>query len=97
MPLACFLTAGGGLLCWKLGGHHPLAAAASMAWGFLVLYVLKLHIPPAMAVGLIPLIMTRPTVAFPVAVGLGTLLLTICYLGYRRLLKIQPYWPLGRG
>jgi hypothetical protein len=90
MPLACFLTAGGGYLFWRLGGFHPLTAAASMAWGFLVLYVLKLHVPPAMAVALIPMIMTRPTVAYPVAVGLGTMLLTTCYLLYRGLLKIQP-------
>lgn len=90
MPLACFLTAGGGYLFWRLGGLHPLTAAASMAWGFLVLYILKLHVPPAMAVALIPMIMTRPTAAFPVAVALGTVLLTICYLLYRWLLKVQP-------
>lgn len=89
MPLACLLTSGGGLLFCRLGGLHPLAAAASMAWGFLVLYFLDLHIPPAMAVGLIPLIMPRPTAAFPVAVTSGTLLLTICFLLYRRLLNIQ--------
>lgn len=87
MPLACFLTAGGGYLFWRLGGLHPLTAAASMAWGFLVLYILKLHVPPAMAVALIPMIMTRPTAAFPVAVALGTVLLTICYLLYRWLLR----------
>jgi hypothetical protein len=96
MPLACFLTAGGGLLFCKFGGLQPWTAAASMAWSFLVLYVLDLHIPPAMAVGLIPLIMTRPTIAFPVAVVFGTLLLTICYLVYRWLLQIQPCWPAGR-
>jgi hypothetical protein len=60
-----------------------------MAWGFLVLYLLELHVPPAMAVALIPMIMTRPTAAFPVAVALGTMLLTICYLLYRWLLKVQ--------
>ncbi len=93
MPLACFLTAGGGFLFWKLGGLHPLAAAASMAWSFLVLYVLDLHVPPAMAVALIPLIMARPTAAFPLAVALGTLLLTICFLLYRWLLKFHAACP----
>jgi CBS-domain-containing membrane protein len=90
MPLACFLTAGGGLAFAKVGGLHPLAAAASMAWAFLVLYFLRLHIPPAMAVALIPLILTRPTIAFPLAVLLGTLLLTVCFLIYRRLLDCCP-------
>lgn len=93
MPLACFLTAGGGFLFWKFGGLHPLTAAASMAWSFLVLYVLDLHVPPAMAVALIPLIMARPTAAFPIAVALGTLLLTICFLLYRWLLKLQAGCP----
>ena len=93
MPMACFLTAGGGFLFWKFGGLHPLAAAASMAWSFLVLYLLDLHVPPAMAVALIPLIMTRPTAAFPVAVALGTLLLTICFLLYRWLLELQAACP----
>ena len=88
MPLACFLTAGGGLFFSKFWGLSPLAAAAGMACGFLVLYVLDVHIPPAMAVALIPLIMTRPTFMFPIAVALGTLLLTICFLLYRRLLKV---------
>ena len=88
MPLACFLTAGGRALLLEVLGLSPLAAAAGMACGFLVLYVLDVHIPPAMAVALIPLIMTRPTFMFPIAVALGTLLLTICFLLYRRLLKV---------
>jgi hypothetical protein len=50
-----------------------------------------------MAVALIPLIMTRPTIAFPLAVASGTMLLTICYLLYRWLLKLEPGWPAGRG
>ena len=80
MPGACFLTAGGGFFLRKLGGLNPFVAAASMVSDFLVLYVLKLHIPPAMAVALTPLIMTQPTIAFPLSVTFGTLLLTMCFL-----------------
>lgn len=89
MPLACFLTSGGGLLFAKLWGLGPLAAACGMAWGFLVLHILRVHIPPAMAVTLIPLIMTRPGVTYPIAVALGTLLLTFCFLIYRQLIGNQ--------
>jgi hypothetical protein len=83
VPLACFLTATGGLCAYKLWGVSVIAAAASMAWGFAVLYLLKIHLPPAMAVALIPLIAKHPTAIFPVAVASGTLFLTMCYLGYR--------------
>src|SRR5216683_4695900 len=37
LPVACFLTAAGGLLFWRLLGVGPAAAACSMAWGILVL------------------------------------------------------------
>jgi hypothetical protein len=82
VPLACFLTATGGFCAFKFLGVSVIAAAASMAWGFAVLYVLRIHLPPAMAVALIPLIAKHPTIIFPVSVAAGTLLLTMCYLGY---------------
>ena len=83
MPLACFLTATGGLCAGKLWGVSVIAAAASMAWGFAVVWVLRIHLPPATAVALIPLIAKQPTYMFPVSVAAGALLLTICYWGYR--------------
>jgi hypothetical protein len=85
MPVACFLTAGSGFFLRKLGGLNPFVAAASMVSDFLVLYVLKLHIPPAMAV------------ALTLSVTFGTLLLTMCFLLYRWLLKLQPCSATGRG
>jgi hypothetical protein len=42
----------------------------------MVLRTLDLHVPPALAVALLPLVMTNPTLIYPLAVGLGTLLLT---------------------
>ena len=47
-----------------------------MGWGIIVLRALDLHVPPALAVALLPLVMTAPTIIYPFAVGLGTLLLT---------------------
>jgi hypothetical protein len=89
MPLACFLTASGGLFAYKLWGVSVMAAAASMVWGFAVLYLLRIHLPPAMAVALIPLIAKHPTIIFPVAVASGTILLTVCYLGYRQMIGLR--------
>jgi hypothetical protein len=83
LPVACFLTAAGGLLFLRIFGVSVPAAACSMAWGALVLRLLDLHVPPAMAVALLPLVMDSPTVAYPLSVALGTLLLTLWFLLYR--------------
>lgn len=76
LPVACFLTALGGFVLWKFLGVTPLTAALCMGWGAMVLRALDLHVPPALAVALLPLVMTNPTLIYPFAVGLGTLLLT---------------------
>ncbi len=76
LPVACFLTALGGFIFWNFLGVTPLTAALCMGWGIIVLRTLDLHVPPALAVALLPLVMTHPTMIYPFAVGLGTLLLT---------------------
>jgi hypothetical protein len=47
-----------------------------MAWGVVVLRAFDVHMPPALAVGLIPLVMNRPTWIYPISVAIGTLALT---------------------
>lgn len=83
IPLVCFLTAAGGLLLYDLLGVGVLAAMLCMAWSIVVLRTVKVHMPPAMAVALLPMVMTAPTLRYPFAVGLGTLLLTLWFLAYR--------------
>jgi hypothetical protein len=85
LPLACFLTAAGGLVAFKLFGAGPIAAACGMGWGIAMLRLLNLHVPPALAVALLPLVMNSPTIAYPFAVGIGTLLLTLWFLAYERI------------
>ena len=87
LPLACFLTAFGGFLLWKFLGVTPITAACSMAWGIAVLRACDLHVPPALAVGLLPLVMDKPTLAYPFAVGIGTTLLSLWFLAYQRILR----------
>jgi hypothetical protein len=84
LPVACFLTATGGLLFWRWLGVGPLTAGLSMGWGILVLRAFDLHMPPALAVALLPLVMDSPTIAYPFAVGIGTLLMTLWFLLYQR-------------
>ncbi len=83
LPVACFLSAACGLLFWNLLGAGPLAAACSMACGILVLRIFDLHVPPALAVALLPFVMDSPTVAYPISVGIGTLLMTLWFLLYQ--------------
>ncbi len=85
LPVACFLTALGGFVSWRLLGVTPLAAACSMAWGIAVLRAFDLHVPPALAVALLPLVMDSPGPSYPVAVGVGTTLLSIWFLGWQRI------------
>ena len=85
LPLACFLTALGGFISWHFLGSTPLAAACSMAWGIAVLRMFDLHVPPALAVALLPLVMDKPTIAYPFAVGIGTTLLSLWFLADQRL------------
>jgi hypothetical protein len=85
LPVACFLTALGGFVSWHFLGVTPLAAGLSMAWGIAVLRVCDLHVPPALAVALLPLVMDQPTIEYPFAVGIGTTLLALWFLAYQRL------------
>jgi hypothetical protein len=85
LPAACFVAAAGGLFFWNLLGGGPLAAALSMAWGIGALRLFQLHVPPALAVALLPQVMASPTIGYPFSVGVGTLLMTIWFFFYKSL------------
>jgi hypothetical protein len=79
LPIVCFLSAAGGLLSHNAIANAPLAAMLSMAIGIAVLRVFRLHVPPALAVALLPMVMTNPTVAYPLAVGIGATLAAVWF------------------
>jgi hypothetical protein len=83
LPVACFLTAFAGLILLKLVGGNPLTAALAMAAGIAVLRVLDLHVPPGLAVALLPMVMDHPTYAYPFSVGIGTLSMTLWFRGWK--------------
>ena len=74
LPSACGVTAAGGLVLQQALPCVPLAALLAMGWGVAVLHIFRLHLPPALAVGLLPLVMHEPSAAYPLAVGAGTAL-----------------------
>lgn len=84
VPVACAASGAIGAGALALMGPGPLAAMASMAGGIVVLRLLALHVPPALAVGLLPFVIDHTDVRFPVAVGTGTLVLTVLFLLWRR-------------
>lgn len=93
LPLACGLTAVGGIALVKLFGPGPVAAALGMAWGVILLRLFDVHMPPALAVGLIPMVMNPPTWIYPGSVTLGTLALTGASLLYNRFARQRAAAP----
>lgn len=89
LPLACALSAAAGVLFVSLLGAGPLAAALSMAFGIVMLRILDLHVPPVLAVGLLPFVMVHPNYSFPIAVAIGTALLILSFLLWQKLTARQ--------
>lgn len=90
LPVACTVTALGGFVAVTHLGTGPFAVACTLVWGVLALRIFRIHMPPALAVGLIPFVMETPTVLYPVSVGGGTLLLTAAFLLFQRLAPARP-------
>ncbi len=90
LPIACFLTSSAGLAAVSLFGSGGIAAVCGMVSGITVLRLLRVHMPPALAVGLLPLIIDCPSIKYPVSVTIGTGALTLAFLLYR-------WWTIGEG
>jgi hypothetical protein len=85
LPLVCLITAGTGLIAEHL--LHPvlLAVIVTMLCSVGVLRLFELHMPPALAIGILPFVIERPDYRYALSVFLGTVVLTLSHLGYRRL------------
>jgi hypothetical protein len=84
LPLACGLMALFGICLVKLFGQTALAAGLAMAVAVAVLRGFRVHMPPAIAVGLIPMVMAKPTWMYPISVIIGTVGLTAASISYNR-------------
>jgi hypothetical protein len=90
LPIACFLTALGGYFFRAHIALDPLAAMLSMAWGIGVLRLFDIHIPPALAVALLPMVMNRVTIGYPFAVGIGTTMASVWFTVFERWIERRP-------
>lgn len=82
---ACSLISTAGWLVVSLWGKGGFAAGCAMVFGIVVLRILRFHMPPALAIGLLPLVIGSRSIEFPVSVTIGAAALTLAYLLYRRL------------
>jgi hypothetical protein len=93
-PLACFAAAAMGYLALRLFGPTPWCAALAVAGTLVALQLLRLHMPPALAVSLLPIVIGHPPPMFPFAVALSTGLAALTYLAYER--SLAPRGLLAR-
>lgn len=84
LAAACFLTSSAGCVAVGLFGTGGVAAVCAMAFGVTTLRLLRLHMPPALAVGLLPLVIHSPDFRYPVCVAIGAGALTLAFQLYRR-------------
>ena len=83
MPVACALAAAGGAFLVISLGPGVLSTTLGMIWGIFILQVFDLHVPPALAIALIPQIMDDPSYWYPVSVAIGTTALSLFFIIYR--------------
>jgi hypothetical protein len=82
-PVACLLTATTGTMAVHCFKTTMVGVAVTTLVSIGILRAFQVHMPPALAVGLIPFVMASPpNVWYPVSVALGTIALTVCALGY---------------
>jgi hypothetical protein len=79
-PVVCSLTASIGLFASRYWGGSALSVVATVAVSIILLRIFQVHMPPALAVGLLPFVMKAPDYWYPVSVGIGTVTLTLWFL-----------------
>ena len=86
-PLVCLLTASVGFLAHHLIRVNFVAVMLTFLCSVGILRFFNLHMPPALAVGLLPFVIRAPDYRFPLSVLLGTIALGLYFIGYKRLRK----------
>jgi hypothetical protein len=81
-PVVCLLTATTGTLAVHEFRTTVAGVAVTVAISSGILRMFRVHMPPALAVGLLPFVMVAPNVWYPVSVTMGTTALTVCAVGY---------------
>jgi HPP family len=80
-PLVCVLTASAGVAARHLFRSSVVGVMLTVLCSIAILRAFKVHMPPALAIGLLPFVMTAPNIRYPTSVGIGTVALTLCFWG----------------
>ncbi|MDF1824829.1 MAG: HPP family protein [Verrucomicrobiales bacterium] len=86
-PLAAALSAAVGVAVVLGFGSGVFATVIALLAGIAILKLFDLHMPPALAIGLIPQILEQPGWSYPLSVLTGSLILAAAFLIYRSLLR----------
>jgi hypothetical protein len=90
LPVVCTLAAATGVAALATFGPGVISTVLAMLFGVVMLRATRLHAIPALAIGLLPQVMTRADWHFPLAVGIGSTLLTASFLLFKK------SWVTGR-
>ncbi len=88
-PVVCMLTASVGLGALHLCRSSVVGVVLTVLCSIGILRAFKVHMPPALAVGLLPFVMASPSMRYPLSVGIGTAALTLCFYGRGYLRKLS--------
>jgi hypothetical protein len=80
-PFVCVLTATIGVLARHSFRESFVGVMLTTVCSVAILRAFKLHMPPALAVGLLPFVMAAPNFWYPISVSMGTIALTVCFCG----------------
>ena len=88
-PLVCVLTASVGVIACHMCRSSVVGVMLTVLCSIAILRTFKVHMPPALAVGLLPFVMTAPNMRYAISVGIGTVALTLCFCCRGSLRKIS--------
>jgi len=89
LPAICVLAASAGVAAIAALGAGVISTVLVMLFGVVLLRATRIHAIPALAIGLLPQIMAHADWHFPLAVGIGSILLTIGFLLFQA-------FPIGK-
>jgi hypothetical protein len=84
LPGVCTLAAAAGVAALATFGPGVISTVLAMLFGVVMLRATRLHAIPALAIGLLPQVMTRADWHFPLAVGIGSTFLTASFLLFEK-------------
>jgi hypothetical protein len=88
LPAVCTLAAAVGVATLVTFGPGVTSTVLAMLFGVVMLRTTRLHAIPALAIGLMPQVMARADWHFPLAIAMGSTLLTASFLLFQKASRV---------